>query len=480
MSIFSEMKSFLFGAEKAAGNAHHHTGSMKVIAGTPRLSAKIQAGNLQMIGLQDIRDALGDDWPQHRETINRIVDGVIRKNLGPGDVHYHLDNDEYLVLFVQLNHAQARNRAAAIATEAERLILGEMPDHDIRLASTVAEIDRDFVTSKVGSMDELLAHVKSAGRSGPAASASDAHGDVLLFGDEEPGMEYGHQEEPSLPRPAPMMGAGPDLADLDQSLDCLFQKKTSAAFLKECQAAFYPNFSTKRRNFAFYTVYVTHTPTGKAADNSDPMLEDPDELSFLLDRYRLTTALLGLHRMVTGGHKGLISIPVSFATLATARTRNIYLSRFKDLPAGLFRSLCLIITDIPDGTPASRISDAMNYIQRYCSIRVLQIAPDVRLIDLYAATGCHCFATELPASMTDSSVRLQALSAFAKRAAWHKMESVLWNVASADDINLGTMAGFSFLVGDAVAPQIVTPGHRQALRADHIPQRAVAAPAKVA
>lgn len=480
MSIFSEMKSFLFGAEKAAGNAHHHTGSMKVIAGTPRLSAKIQAGNLQMIGLQDIRDALGDDWPQHRETINRIVDGVIRKNLGPGDVHYHLDNDEYLVLFVQLNHAQARNRAAAIATEAERLILGEMPEHDIRLASTVAEIDRDFVTSKVGSMDELLAHVKSAGRSGPAASAAQARGEVLLFSDDDDlsGETEDTAVTPSRVRPA--MGAGPDLADLDQSLDCLFQKKTSAAFLKECQAAFYPNFSTKRRNFAFYTVHVTHMPTGKAADNSDPMLEDPDELAFLLDRYRLTTALLGLHRMVTGGHKGQISIPVSFATLATARTRNVYLNRFKDLPAGLFRSLCIIITDIPDGTPASRIADAMNYIQRYCASRILHIAPDIRLVDLYAATGCQGFATALPTTIADPASRIQALTAFAKRAAWHKMEAILWNVASADDINLGTTAGFSFLVGDAVAPQILTPGHRQALRADHIPQRAVAAPAKVA
>lgn len=479
MSIFSEMKSFLFGAEKAAGNSHHHTGSMKVTAGTPRLSAKIQAGNLQMIGLQDIRDALGDDWPKHRETINRIVDGVIRKNLGPGDAHYHLDNDEYLVLFVQLNHAQARNRAAAIATEAERLILGEMPEHDIRLASTVAEIDRDFVTSKVGSMDELLAHVKNAGQSGPAAQVAAAGGDVLLFDDEDD--IPGDAEQPAAsPRVRPAMGAGPDLADLDQSLDCLFQKKTSAAFLKECQAAFYPNFSTKRRNFAFYTVHVTHMPTGNPADNSDPMLEDPYELAFLLDRYRLTTALLGLHRMVTSGHKGLISIPVSFATLATARTRNIYLSRFKDLPAGLFRSLCIIITDIPDGTPASRIADAMNYIQRYCASRILHIAPDVRLIDLYAATGCQGFATALPVASADPAARLQVLSAFAKRAAWYKMEAILWNVASDDDINLGTAAGFSFLVGDAVAPQIMTPGHRQALRADHIPQRAVAAPAKVA
>jgi hypothetical protein len=268
------------------------------------------------------------------------------------------------------------------------------------------------------------------------------------------------------------MGAGPDLTDLDQSLDSLFQKKTSAAFLKECQAAFYPNFSVKRRAFSVYTVHVMHVPTGRTADASDPMLEDPEELEFLLDRYRLTTALLGLHRMVTGGHKGLISIPVSFATLAAARTRNIYLARFKDLPAGLFRSLCITITNVPDGTPASRVADAFNYIQRFCASRILHIAPDPKLVDLYTGSGCHGFSTSVPRGITDPGQKLQLLATFAKRVTWFKQEAILVDVATPDDVNIGTAAGFSFLGGDGVAPLLVTPGVRQNLRADHIPQSA--------
>jgi hypothetical protein len=369
---------------------------------------------------------------------------------------------------VQLNHAQAKAKAAAIAQEAERLILGELPEHTISIASSVAEVDSDFLSSKVNSMDELLQHVKTGGAETTGATATS--GDVLLFGDEP--LRDGFAET-AQPRPAPVMGAGPDLTDLDQSLTSLFQKKTSASFLKECQASFYPNFSTRRRAFSFYTVHVTHMPTGRNADASDPMLEDPDELEFLLDRYRLTTALLGLHRMVTGGHKGFISIPVSFATLATARTRNIYLDRFKDLPAGLFRNLAIVVTNIPNGTPSSRIADTFNYIQRFCAIRILDIAPDIRLIDLYAQTGCQAFATSLPTAIADPTARFQALAAFAKRAAWHKMESILWNVSDASELELGVNAGFGFLIGDAVAPQIATPGHRQALRADHIPQRMV-------
>ncbi|MEK9971232.1 MAG: hypothetical protein VW600_19025, partial [Ferrovibrio sp.] len=378
MSALSWMKSFFGEDDQPKPQRSQGQGSLKVVAGTQRLTSKLQAGNLQMIDLQNIRDALGDEWPQRRDAIHRIMDGVIRRRLDIGDMHYRLDNDEYLVLFVQLSHIQAKAKAAQIAREAEQLILGEIPHHEIRIASTVAEVDRDFMTSKIGSLKDLVSHVKTSGQSADTASMQ---GEVTLF-DDEPVSDF-IDVEPSAPARQVMMGAGPDLTDLDQSLDSLFQKKTSAAYLKECQAAFYPNFSTRRRAFSVYTVHVMHVPTGRTADISDPKLEDPDELEFQLDRYRLTTALLGLHRMVTGGHKGLISIPVSFATLATARTRNIYLGRFKDLPAGLFRSLCITITNIPDGTPASRVADAFNYIQRFCSSRILLIAPDPKLVDLY-------------------------------------------------------------------------------------------------
>lgn len=472
MSVFDRMKAFLFSDDDAESRTPRRSAGaphLRVVAGNAPLPRRIQAGNLQMIGLEAVRDALGEEWQKRRATIHRIVEGVIRDRIEPGDTHFRLDNDDYLVLFVHLNHAQAKTRAAAIAQEAERLILGELPEHAISIASSVAEVDSDFLSRQVHSMDELLQHVKTGGAE-IASETGGASGDVLLFGDEPVHGGYAGSDSQ---QPAPVMGAGPDLADLDQSLTSLFQKKTSAAFLKECQASFYPNFSTRRRAFSFYTVNVTHMPTGRIADASDPMLEDPEELEFLLDRYRLTTALLGLHRMVTGGHKGFISIPVSFATLATARTRNIYLSRFKDLPGGLFRNLAIVITNIPHGTPSSRIADAFNYIQRFCAVRILDIGPDTRLIDLYAQTGCHGFATSLPTGIADPAARFQTLSAFAKRAAWYKMESILWNVVDATGLDLGVNAGFSFIFGDAVAPQISTPGHRQALRFDHIPQRMV-------
>lgn len=200
----------------------------------------------------------------------------------------------------------------------------------------------------------------------------------------------------------------------------------------------------------------------------DPFLENPADLPFQLDRYTLTTGLLAVHRMLSGGRKGICIMSVSYDTLAQSKLRDIYFARLKEVPAGISRFLGMAIHNIPAGTPASRIAEVMAYIQPFCNTRVLQIPPDFRLIDLYATTGCHTFSTSMPHEETDIGKRLNILSTFAKRAALHRMESVLAYAASHDDVSTAIAAGFSYISGDAVAPIIDTPGGAETLRPDHI------------
>jgi len=67
--------------------------------------------------------------------------------------------------------------------------------------------------------------------------------------------------------------------------------------------------------------------------------------------------------------------------------------------------------------------------------------------------------------------RYQAVAAVAKRAEWHKRESILTGVASRDDLHAAVTAGVTFVQGQAVAPLLETPGYDEGLAADHIPAR---------
>lgn len=460
-TIISSIGDFLFGDDDTAPAARQSAIARKLPPVETRaapLPAKLPAGTMQIVGLDGIRSALGDEWAEQGERIHRIAESVFRRKLDVTDAFYRVEDDCYLILFTRLGRREAAFKARVIAEEIQSLLVGELPSEgDIVVHSCVAEVDRRMVLERVQSLRELVDYVRSE-----AASDEDCDG-ITLFGAEH---------SPTIPETAtpPATGPGPDLADLDQSLAGLFQRKTVAHFLKECRADFYPAYSFKRRSFSSYQVAVTHIPTGRpAAEVEDPFLDQPADLPFQIDRYALTTALLGVHRMLTGGRKGIVTIPVSYETLAMSKLRDVYFARLKEIPGGVTKYLGFTVHAIPPGTPGSRIAEVLAYVQPFAATRLLRLEPDPKLIDLYADTGCHAVSTRLGSFGSGSGLHLQELTSFAKRAALHRLESVLVGAASRDDVAIGVAAGFTYVSGDAVASAVNTPGFVNGLRCDHLP-----------
>jgi hypothetical protein len=464
-SFMGRIGALLFGDDHPSGHPQQRLAAAtappaahKSLPDGHALPEKLPAGTMQLIGLGAIHSELGAHWAERAEQIYRLVEGILRRRLDVTDAYYKVDDENYLILFTRLGRREAAFKAKVIADEIQKLVVGELPpEHEVVVSSTVAEVDRALVLQQVESLQDLVNYVRAA------AENAKEDGDITFF-------HQGAEADPEIhSAPAAVTGAGPDLADLDQSLAGLFQKKSVAAFLKECRAGFYPAFSLRRRSFSSYQTAAIHVPTGKRAlEVNDPFLEHPDELPLQIDRYLLTTGLLGVHRMLTGGRRGIVVMSVTYDTLAQSKSREIYFARLKEIPEGVTKFLGFSLRDIPAGTPASRIAEVMAYIQPYGQTRLLRVQADARLIDSYAGTGCHGFATWIPQDETDLGRRFQNLSQFTKRAALHRMECVLTEVHSHDDVSTGVAAGFTYLSGDAVAPMLDTPGLSDGLKADHI------------
>jgi hypothetical protein len=457
-SLLDSLGDFFFGEDEAARPAPTAAGkSASINAKSPIATGKIPAGTMQLIGLQNVREILGARWPQRIEHIHSLIEAIFRRRLDPADVHYKVDDENYLILFTRLGRQEAAFKAKVIADEIQKLVAGDMPEQqDLIVTSNVTDVDRSLVIEKIDSLKDLVEYVRS--HTAPANKESG----VTFFDDS------GAPQADEL-KPHAAVGAGPDLADLDQSLVGLFQKKTTATFLKECRAGFYPAYSLRRRGFTAFDAVAIHTPSNQSADQvNDPFLDRPEELPFYLDRYILTTGLLGLHRMLTGGHRGVVMISVSFDTLAMSKLRDIYFARLKEVPGGLTKFIGIIVRNIPVGTPASRIAEVMAYIQPFCGTRILRIAPDFKLIDLYANSGGHGFATWLPADEQDGGKTFQTMSTFAKRAALHRQECIITDLETSDDVSTAIAVGCTYVTGPAVAPLIYTPGVVEGLTATHI------------
>lgn len=467
-NLFGKIGNLLFGEEPAAkrptaGQRAHTPHGPQSPAALPNLPERLPAGTMQLIGLAGVQQVLGERWAERSENILRLVEGVLRRKLDVTDAFYKVDEENYLILFTRLGRREAEFKAKVISDEIQKLVVGEVPaDHEVIVTSNVAEVDRGFVLGKIHSLKELVQYVRET------PSDTDEEGITFFHGGRAADPEVRASDDLSLPA---VVGEGPDLADLDQSLANLFQKKTTAAFLKECRAGFYPLFSVKRRSFSSYHSTVIHVPSGRPAHGiSDPFLENPDELPFQLDRYVLTAGLLGVHRMLTSGRRGIVVMPVTYDTLAQSKLRDVYFTRLKEVPTGVVRFLGISVRNIPPGTPASRIAEVMAYVQPFCASRFLRIPPDPRLIDLYAGTGCHGFSSWVPQE-EDTARRCHVLSNFTRRAALHRMECVLTDAGSHDDLSTALAAGFTYMSGDAVAGMIEMPGFIDGLSADHILKR---------
>lgn len=417
----------------------------KVLRSETPLPSKMQAGTLQLVGLSYIREALGADWEPRRERIHAIVESAFRRYLEPTDAYYRIDDEQFLVLFTKLPHAQAQAKADAISREVQQLVLGEVPDgHQITVTSRVAEVDRKLLMEKVSSLGELLDYVKTG------ALAAAGGEDVTFF---EP--VGGDDAPPAPPAAPPLTGAGPDMADLDQSLGNLFQTTSAAAYLKECSACFEPVFDVKRKAFTCFQVKILHQ--GMPPLSEDLLLiDDADGLRFNLDRYALLTGALGLQQMLAQNIRGMIVMPVHFTTLIEARTRNVYLKRLREVPPSFRNYIGFTIVGTAPGTPALRVADLLSYLQPLSRMQDLQLPADPKAVDFYAAAGVHSVSASAAISADgddEATPQRQALdlAGFARRARAHKMDAVLLDLDDRDMVRLGAAAGFTLLAGRAVA-----------------------------
>src|SRR3546814_11731967 len=99
-----------------------------------------------------------------------------------------------------------------------------------------------------------------------------------------------------------------------------------------------------------------------ASLDDDPFAPDPEELRLHLDRYALLSAALGLQRMVGNSIKGLIVIPVHYEILVPAKTRNVYLQRLHEIPAGLYKYMAFSIIGTPEIGRASCRERVCQYV----------------------------------------------------------------------------------------------------------------------
>jgi hypothetical protein len=84
----------------------------------------IAGAHLSLVGLGELKDHLGERWPQLAARVHELAEAVIRRHLTRGDVFDTHGEDGYVVLFTQLTEVQAAFKCRVIAKEIAAKLLG--------------------------------------------------------------------------------------------------------------------------------------------------------------------------------------------------------------------------------------------------------------------------------------------------------------------------------------------------------------------
>ena len=104
--------------------------------------AAITAGKLQLVGLEAVRETLGDKWPAMAERAFTVAERTIQRHLRPGDIFRRSTDDGFLVLFSQLSPTEAQFKASTISAEIREKLTGEIPElAEARVTSFASNVE---------------------------------------------------------------------------------------------------------------------------------------------------------------------------------------------------------------------------------------------------------------------------------------------------------------------------------------------------
>src|SRR5436190_6175589 len=135
-------------------------------------SEALQGGSVNIIGLDSVRDQLGERWPAKRSRVWEHVERELERRLGPQDLHFRLDEANYLVAMPTTPKFMAQAACLAILQDVLRFFMGESTMRDVMVRVVSSVRGGEIVSTSVDPVSILENAAKAAGALGEQAQAA--------------------------------------------------------------------------------------------------------------------------------------------------------------------------------------------------------------------------------------------------------------------------------------------------------------------
>jgi hypothetical protein len=395
-----------------------------------RNSPLLDAGSVNMIGLDAIKRQLGDRWPNKRGRVWEHVERELERTLSPADLSVRVDELNYLVAQPGAPSFAAQAVCMTILQDVLKFFLGELRPADIVVRNVSAVGAGEIVSAPV----DLATIRRGPTLPDPAApDALSAH-DPAQF------------ETPAERDAAAVTGPLADHAPPPKEWKPPLAGRTSVVPLAppkrepfDLQLRIEPVWNLRRGVISSFVIDRAGAPA--KAEASD--LEEMDVATFayaatILEEHERQGGALALH------------VPVSFSSLATLRTRERLMRLTRPVREAMRGAMLIEICGLDAGVPPSRLIEVVGLVRSLCAGVLGRVRPSRSALD--AAKGCGLRGVVVEASLLgltqrDAAARLKAYASIAREIAPNVVIHGLPSPTMVDD---AASAGFTHA---SVAPQ---------------------------
>ncbi len=329
--------------------------SILQIAASPAL---IERGCVQVIGLEEIRDEIGERWEKRKETVWAHLEGLLSQKLGSTDFYVQIDDTSFLVSMPTAQEQEVQIFCLRVAHDLHGSLLGRCDTEKLRIARVVSVKDGDIQTSMVtGDLLNILA--KRAGLDGPVPAAS-PHQPHKMENPSEPPAKFRHGY-------LPMWDA---------------QKEAITTYL---------------------CVSRLEQPATEAPGPRAKL-----ELALAISRICEATRCLTAH--LAAGERFMMWIPLSYDVLSSAAGRMEIAGICRNLSSELRPYLIFMISDLPQGVPQSRLREFVGSLLPICRGVAAQVPQRTTNYSAYLGAGLQAIglsvAGSVPVEMGNDMARL--------------------------------------------------------------------------
>jgi hypothetical protein len=296
-------------------------------------SEVLNAGGVNLIGLDAIRDHLGDRWAGKRDRIWEHVERDLEKRLGAFDMSLQLDEVTFLVAMPGATRFAAQVTCLHAMQDILKFFLGESRSSDIRVRN-VTSVSAESVSSAPLDAIELAAQ----SRNPPPVYLPDA--------------------EPEQPAKA----WRPPLAGRTES--GLFVSRSRAPV--EVRLGVQAVRNLKRNLVTSYLIERATQPS--VSDTADLLQVDIAVMAYaatLMQEHQKTGGRLTLH------------VPISYASAASIRGRELALQIMRHHRDQARETILIEIADLDSGVPPSRLLETVSLLKPFCMGVLARVRPSL-------------------------------------------------------------------------------------------------------